>query len=535
MDNTSSYINTIVAPKLRYSKASDVGRRREENQDSLCILEVGNDKLFIVADGMGGVRGGAIASQLAVKVFTDILEKYNYLSEKELVEAATKANLAIFNCGVCQSEYAGMGTTVVGLCFHCSRLLVLNVGDSRAYRLRGDELTQLTEDHTLVAELVKAGTLQADKVENHPVSHMLTRSLGPAPSVDVDCYAADSLPKEGDRYIICSDGLYNMVKSEQFISIMKNSMIENLASDMIEAANQNGGLDNVTCIAIEFDGLEELAGTYEFMQDAGPNVDSKNERNIAEVITLRKRQYCVLILIFIFALISASTSCFILFQYHYKKREATFEVYSDEIAKNEIRPQIVEQVPLEDTAFDLLDKKQADNIKSGDSNGTEVVAVQQNNMSVAVEARTDDFAALNFQLNQLREQYHQLKVNEEVWLERKKSFDTKHNILKMAKELYETVPDVALVLNEVRILAEKRESLDDKHHKSINDSNLLRQLVVLRREYNNRLVDLELIIEEAIKLEIVNINTQLISCNEQMNKLKELLKKENQQLSTPIK
>ncbi len=240
-----------IAIRLRYATCSDVGMRREENQDSFGVFDHGADSLFVVADGMGGVRGGAIASQLAIKIFTEMTAGKDSFSVDDLVAMTKKANNEIYEHGIKNPDYAGMGTTAVGLCFHEGQLIVLNVGDSRAYRVRGEDLEQLTEDHTLVSELIKAGTLSEDQRENHPVSHMLTRSLGPTPSVDVDCWLTDSAPQIGDKYFLCSDGLYNMVKPPQLKYIVSNYDAHEAARLLVAAANQNGGADNITCIVIE--------------------------------------------------------------------------------------------------------------------------------------------------------------------------------------------------------------------------------------------------------------------------------------------
>ncbi|NLF25810.1 MAG: serine/threonine-protein phosphatase, partial [Deltaproteobacteria bacterium] len=187
MDITTAISDAVSLDLITHVVRSDIGMRREENQDSFTIIEGEGFKFFVVADGMGGVKGGAEASQLAAVVLAQCLKSKNSITDEDIVSAVNRVNTAIFERGIEKPEYAGMGTTLVGLCFLGSNFYVVNVGDSRAYRIREGGITQLTEDHTLVTELLRSGAIDESQVENHPVSHMLTRSLGPTPIVDVDC------------------------------------------------------------------------------------------------------------------------------------------------------------------------------------------------------------------------------------------------------------------------------------------------------------------------------------------------------------
>jgi serine/threonine protein phosphatase PrpC len=235
---------------------TDIGLRREENQDSFGVIETPHFKVCMVADGMGGVRGGAIASRIAVDVIREHLSSLQELSTAQILNAINKANTAIFEKGSADPELNGMGTTLVLLGFAGEKLMVAHVGDSRAYRIRRGVLTQLTEDHTLVNELVRAGSLSSDQVENHPVSHMLTRSLGPVADVEIDCFEVSEDISGGDRYLLCSDGLYNMVHSEEFLEVFDTVSIEDTPSELISLANLRGGTDNITTICVSV-GREE--------------------------------------------------------------------------------------------------------------------------------------------------------------------------------------------------------------------------------------------------------------------------------------
>jgi len=236
---------------IRYAAGTDIGLRREENQDSHGIIETGAFKLFVVADGMGGVHGGGTASNLAIATLREYLQEQSTLSEALLGAAVIEANTRIFERGNADTTLSGMGTTCVGLAFVGQELIITNVGDSRAYRLRGDRIVQLTEDHTLVMELVRSGAITDSQAANHPVSHMLTRSLGPAPSVEPDVFRCIDGPARGDLYLLCSDGLYNLVSAEEIARILSGCSLDDAVQELIELANMRGGTDNITVILVQ--------------------------------------------------------------------------------------------------------------------------------------------------------------------------------------------------------------------------------------------------------------------------------------------
>jgi len=250
---TSETIVPPVSPlqALRFAAGTDIGLRREENQDAHGIIEGGSFRAFFVCDGMGGVQGGAIASNLAIATIREFLKDRSAITELDIASAVTQANANIFERGASEPGLAGMGTTCVGLIFSGERLIITNVGDSRAYRIRGQEVQQLTEDHTLVQELVRSGAITPEQAGNHPVSHMLTRSLGPTPSIDVDCMVSAEGPQRGDRYLICCDGLYNLVGSEEFLDILESFNLDDAVQELIDLANLRGGTDNITLIVVE--------------------------------------------------------------------------------------------------------------------------------------------------------------------------------------------------------------------------------------------------------------------------------------------
>lgn len=236
---------------IKSAAASDIGLRREENQDSFGIITSDRFKLFVVADGMGGVKGGGIASNLAVNVIKECLEDKSELTASAICAAVEHANAEIYEKGSADSSLAGMGTTYVGLGFVDTRLFISSVGDSRAYRIRDNHIAQLTTDHTLVQELLRSGAISSEQADNHPVSHMLTRSLGPGPVVEVDCWLCSDGPARGDIYVLCSDGLYNLVHDHEIAGAVQDNYIDAAVQKLVQLANERGGTDNITVIAIE--------------------------------------------------------------------------------------------------------------------------------------------------------------------------------------------------------------------------------------------------------------------------------------------
>ena len=180
---------------LRCAAGTDVGMRREENQDSFGVIKGRSFHAFFVADGMGGVHGGAVASRLTISSIEELLNEEGASDPEFLRAVIQQVNGRVFQQGSSDQSLAGMGTTIVGLIFTSSGATLVNVGDSRAYKIRRDSVVQLSEDHTLVRELLKSGAISPDQAENHPVSHMLTRSLGPLEEVQIDCHVLSEFPE----------------------------------------------------------------------------------------------------------------------------------------------------------------------------------------------------------------------------------------------------------------------------------------------------------------------------------------------------
>jgi protein phosphatase len=221
---------------------TDVGRQRTANEDSLVM----RPPLFAVADGMGGAKAGEVASAVAVAAVEDARESGEPI-EAQLAGIVRDANRRIYDLAVADESRRGMGTTLTLVKVHDGEVSLAHVGDSRAYRMRDGELTQLTRDHSLVAELERSGQITAEAAEHHPQRSIITRALGPEPDVDVDTYTLAG--REGDVFLICSDGLTSMISDDEVASILRSARsLDEAAEALVLAANQSGGKDNITVI-----------------------------------------------------------------------------------------------------------------------------------------------------------------------------------------------------------------------------------------------------------------------------------------------
>ena len=243
---TSSLLESVL-----YSAGTDVGMRREENQDSYGIMLGEGYRLFIVADGMGGVQGGSVASNLTIAVIEKKLRNRANLTVTDVVAAVAEANAAVFDRGNSDEGLNGMGTTFVSLFLTPTAAYTIHVGDSRVYHVSKSAIWQLTEDHTLVQELVRSGAISEEQAEHHPVAHMLTRSVGPSVTVDIThtLIARPVLP--GDRFLLCSDGLYNLVKEAEIAEVCSEFSTDEAVQYLIDLANERGGNDNITVIIVD--------------------------------------------------------------------------------------------------------------------------------------------------------------------------------------------------------------------------------------------------------------------------------------------
>jgi protein phosphatase len=223
--------------------ATDIGQVREGNEDSYLVVE----PLYAVADGMGGHRGGEVASNLALETVQGMFER----REGSLAEQVAEANRAVFDRSQNDRKVSGMGTTLTAAQVDGNRVHLVHVGDSRAYLLRGGELTQVTEDHTLVHRMVMEGEISEEEAETHPHRSILTRALGVDQNIQVDEGDLEVAP--GDRLLLCTDGLTGMVPEGQIREILLENLDPQEAVDkLVKVANRAGGIDNITALILDF-------------------------------------------------------------------------------------------------------------------------------------------------------------------------------------------------------------------------------------------------------------------------------------------
>lgn len=235
--------------RLSHGAASAVGRVRAINQDDFGA----GDDLFVLADGMGGHRGGEVASAEAV---AGVLGSFDERTRAGLARAVDRANQAVFGRAAGDVDLFGMGTTLCALALARSEggdvLAVANVGDSRVYRYGDGRLTQVSDDHSLVADLVRAGDLTEEEAARHPQRNILTRALGIESALSVDTW---ELPIQADdRYLLCSDGLFNEIDDDRIAALLAgHDNPELTAATLVRAAVEAGGHDNVTALVVDID------------------------------------------------------------------------------------------------------------------------------------------------------------------------------------------------------------------------------------------------------------------------------------------
>ncbi len=237
---------------LKTFSLTDIGKKRTMNQDYTFTSEtpVGNlPNLFIVADGMGGYNGGGFASCYTVEVITKVIKSLPDTSPRKLFEEAINtANTEIRRKASEDEDLNGMGTTVVMCSVIGNVLQVANVGDSRLY-IAGDDIRQITVDHSYVEEMVRMGALLREEARTHEKKNIITRAVGADDSITADYFTVKL--KENDIILMCSDGLTNMVEDSEILNIIKRGRdIADMAEGLVNAANENGGKDNIGVVVI---------------------------------------------------------------------------------------------------------------------------------------------------------------------------------------------------------------------------------------------------------------------------------------------
>ncbi|HWX24556.1 MAG TPA: Stp1/IreP family PP2C-type Ser/Thr phosphatase [Vicinamibacteria bacterium] len=252
--------------KITYEARTDVGRKRKGNEDSLFVNP--EQRLFVVADGMGGHAAGEVASKVAVDAINEFVcltsgdeeitwpfgldENISYDGNR-LKTAIRYANRKVIDATKERSEYEGMATTVAAVLVDDIAANLGHVGDSRAYLLRDGTLSQLTSDHSWVNEQLQNGALSAEQARSHPLRNVVTRALGGKPDLLVDMQSRKMEP--GETLLLCSDGLTNMLTDEAIAEICKSAGddLKKAAQDLVNAANNRGGDDNITVVLVHFE------------------------------------------------------------------------------------------------------------------------------------------------------------------------------------------------------------------------------------------------------------------------------------------
>jgi serine/threonine protein phosphatase PrpC len=233
----------------RYSAAAltDRGRKRPSNEDA-CAFSVEHG-VYVVCDGMGGAAAGEVASSMAVEEIMQRLGERSAALPGAAEEAIAAANQAIHSRAVRNPKLSGMGTTLVMLAAEERRVWLLNIGDSRGYRLRAGQLQQITVDHSLVDEQVRSGRMKADEALRSPLRNVITRALGTQPTVTPDVFPLEVEP--GDLFLLCTDGLTRELSDELIEAMLKLELpLEGLCARLVGAANKAGGQDNLTCLLV---------------------------------------------------------------------------------------------------------------------------------------------------------------------------------------------------------------------------------------------------------------------------------------------
>ena len=274
--------------KLKAHGKTDKGLVREENEDVFCIER--DQGLLAVADGMGGYASGEVASKMAIDIVRDylkneenpLLDEYSPKYSKptnRMTSGIRLANKAIYDTSKSQSQLNGMGTTIAAVLVSGNRLSIAHVGDSRVYLLRGGNIEQITDDHTVVSEQVEKGLMTKEEAAQSDIRHILTRALGIAPNVDVDM--DELIVAQGDKLVLCSDGLSELVSDDEILStVMSSRTLEVACDQLIGMANEKGGGDNITVIVAS---LHQEGLLHRFLRILGFVRRENNDQDHPEV------------------------------------------------------------------------------------------------------------------------------------------------------------------------------------------------------------------------------------------------------------
>jgi len=278
---------TDVTGLGKSASVTDTGRRRRHNEDAY----VCEPPLFAVADGMGGAQAGELASGLAAAALRDETGELAG-GEQRVDDLIQEANRRVYQRQSEDASASGMGTTMTVALVENGRVAIGHVGDSRAYLVRDRKLEQLTEDHSLVAELVRSGKLSPEEADSHPQRSVITRVLGTDPDVDVDTFSVDTMA--GDLFLLCSDGLTSMVDDETILRLVERNRgdLNAAAKALVRAANKGGGEDNITVIFFEIadaGATDETERTVTLPAVEDDDADTLDEHSGVPPIAVEKR------------------------------------------------------------------------------------------------------------------------------------------------------------------------------------------------------------------------------------------------------
>jgi PPM family protein phosphatase len=257
-----------------YARASDTGRKRRRNEDSYVVAP----PMFAVADGMGGAQAGEVASKLAAAALEET-DPATLSGPERLISLIQEANRRVYERSSSDPSTSGMGTTMTVAVVEEAGVTIGHVGDSRAYLVREGKLEQLTEDHSLVNELLKSGKLSPQEAELHPQRSVITRAVGTDPDVDVDAFVVDAA--ECDIFLLCSDGLTDMVGDDDILDTVERHRedLDRVTKALVSAANRGGGEDNITVIAFAIAAERDGQGDETLRM---PSVDDDPDADTAE-------------------------------------------------------------------------------------------------------------------------------------------------------------------------------------------------------------------------------------------------------------
>lgn len=236
--------------------SSDKGKLRVRNEDAYRFGYFDDGSAWgVVCDGMGGVHGGQLASNIAINMVSDKIKLCYTQSmpvtslENLLLSAITTANVTVFDRGIYDNSLKGMGTTIVATIIKNSTACIAHVGDSRAYKISEESIEQITRDHSLVQEMLDKGQITKEEFENNPIKNIITRAMGVGEEIDVEFDFVEL--KKDEAILMCSDGLSGMINEEKIHEIFKTTEFDKLTDKYIQAANDNGGLDNITVVVMK--------------------------------------------------------------------------------------------------------------------------------------------------------------------------------------------------------------------------------------------------------------------------------------------